>query len=189
MKAFVLAKFIILLLICSPLFAQKGFDVGLYAGNSDLLRKNDDSYYNYTNREYGVFFGKSYSIFQRHAHRTFQIDWRAHFIKAKYTMPSENFESEVTKGNVLFGIGHLWLQPNWQYSIRFGIGPGMHSGYYKRLTAGYYFTEELSFTLKRRLAQEQYLILTTGGMHNSNGNIYHVNRGLDLLFMRLGYSW
>lgn len=183
--------FFIVLFLFTHVFAQNTFEVGVSYGNSELFRINSESFYDYTNAEFGVFGAKNLA-WKSNATENFLLKFwvvQTNLHYAKYEFLSDNEQQDIFKINALAGIKLSKNFNNKYLSFKALLGSGYNSGYHQRLEKGIYFSEQIMVGVEFPVQEDVSSFLNIGFKHVSNANIYALNRGAEVAFIQFGIQF
>lgn len=178
------------LFLCYFTFGQNSLETGISVGSSDIFRKEDNSFYNYENKEIAVFLTRNFA-WKKNEEDRFKKFW---MLQPQIYFGNYHFIATDQQQNpfraIFFG-GLKFQKPLENFSIhsKFFIGTGYQSGYANRLPGGIYFTEKINLGFEFKLKNNFKPFLDLGVMHVSNGNLYEINRGLEVFFLELGLQF
>ncbi len=180
---------ILLLLFCSVVKSQEHF-VGssLYYGNSNWIRTDNESYYNYNNLEYGGSFFWQRSILKKDKSNSAFL-WKAkmNLISSHYTFLYSNTDQNIFRVEFLLGSKAYFLtSEKFKPFTELLVGGMIQKGYKERLQKGFSFTEELNFGADYYIKPHLFWGLSLGWKHVSNLNFYSLNKGLDIITLQTG---
>lgn len=167
--------------------AQNSFETGIQYGSSDLMRKSNDSHYNYENSEFGIFAGKNVGWKRNQGDRIRKFwMYTTQLYLGNYLFIAEDRSQKPFRAIVFGGLKLQKPLDNINLHAKGMIGSGYQTGYYERLPAGIYFTEKLNLGIEFKNIQKLQPFLDVGIMHVSNGNFYKLNRGIEVVYVELG---
>lgn len=181
-----------LLNLLMALNAQNLYNAGFTIGSTDLIRNNKaNNSYNYTNQEISAFVGKDFA-WQANNNQL----WNKYYIAqinatvGQYTLSSKVKQESTFSSQINTGIRFerkINNQINFETSIL--LSGGYHSGLTSRLSSGVYFREGIIVGINKQWKQGFSNQLGLGFQHASNANLYELNRGFEILFLKLGFIW
>lgn len=179
---------VLLLLLYGVGLQAQVWSVGVYGGESSPLR-NKESYYNYTNEEGGAFIRYNKPIKKEYGHSDFSWISQVSVYAGEYNFEQENKKQKTFRANFSTGVQYnLYKAVLWEVSIQGLLGAGYNSGYYLRLAKGFNFKEEIALNIQLMPNHHFAPYVEAGYMHNSNANIYKLNRGFEVVFIRMGVA-
>ncbi len=184
----------IILLVC--LFewgkAQDKFaGTSFYYGNSNWVRTDNGSYYNYENVEYGANVFWQRQILKKDKSVS-AFSWKAklNLVSSHYTFLYSNTKEKNFRWEFLLGSkAHFLTTKKLKPHVELLIGIMTQQGYEERLHAGFSFTEELNFGVDYYLTSKAFFSFDFGWKHISNLNFYKLNKGLDVIIFQVGYGF
>lgn len=183
-------KHIILFLLFMSQFVlgQNLFEIGISYGVSSVFRAENNSHYDYKNRELGLFLEKDYAWKTDKEIQFLNKYWaiQSNMYLGDYEFKSEYKKQKTFRVNTLGGIKFEKDLGKIILNLKPMIGVGYNSGYYGRLASGIYFTEQLSIGFEKLFNKKKSLVFNIGGRHISNANVYELNRGAEIAFIQIG---